>query len=308
MNRSKENSKLDCLGMGIMPLDFLISIPQFPVKGGKVDATNLCIQGGGPIPNAMVGLSRQGFRTAVIAVIGDDMTGQISLNELKKDKIDTSFIIQKKQPSATAFGFVENRSGRRTIALHRRITIQPRDLTLSRYPIPRILHLDGRDIGACLKLARWGKRVGALVTFDIGSIRNDVTSVLPFVDHLIVADAFAFPYTGTRSVKKSLQRLAKICPGTIVITRGTKGSVGFENGKLYRQKAFRVKAVDTTGAGDAFHVGYLYGLLEGKDISERLKLGSAVGALKCTQPGARAGMPTRRQLQRFLKNNPETYA
>ena len=294
--------------MGIVPLDFLVSVPKFPERGGKVDATDLCVQGGGPVPNVMIGLSRLGFDTAVIVVVGNDMMGQISISELKKDRVDTSFIITKKLPSASAFGFVEDGTGRRTIALYRKITIQPRDLTLSQYPTPKVLHLDGRDLKACLKLARWGKRVGATVTFDIGSVRNDVTAILPLVDHLVVADAFACPYTGTQNIKKALERLTEICPGTVVITQGTKGSIGLENGRFYRQKAFRVKAVDTTGAGDAFHVGYLCGLLEGKNIEERLKLGSAVGALKCTQLGARAGMPTRRQLQHFLTSNQNCYA
>lgn len=294
--------------MGIVPLDFLVTIPKFPERGGKVDATDLCIQGGGPIPNVMVGLSRLGFQTAVIVVVGDDMAGQISVEELKRDGVSTDYVIRKKRRSATAFGFVEENGGQRTIALHRKIGISPRDLDLPRYPIPRLIHLDGRDLDANMKLARWGRKHGAVISFDIGSVRDDVSPILPLIDHLAVADAFAFPYTGTQNIRKALQCLARICPGTVVITQGTKGSAGFENGKFYRQKAYRVNAVDTTGAGDAFHVGYLCGLLAGEDIQQRLRLGSAVAALKCTKPGAREGMPTRRRLNRFLESKAVTYA
>lgn len=306
--KKSHKAKIDCLGMGIIPLDFLVSIPEFPVKGGKVDASDLCIQGGGPVPNVMVGLRRLGYRTSIIAVVGDDMAGKLSIDELIKDKINPCFVIKKKKPSATAFGFVEEGSGQRTIALHRKISITSKDVILKNYPTPRVVHLDGRDLEANIKLAKWAKRNGALVSFDIGSVRNDVTNILPLVDHLVVADAFALPYTKTKNVKIALKKLSKICPGTIVITLGIKGAMALEDGKYYRSKASKVKAVDTTGAGDAFHVGYLSGLLDGKNIDERLNLGSIVAAIKCTKPGARGGMPTRRELNRFIKGNPKTYA
>ena len=301
-------AKIDCLGMGIIPLDFLVSIPEFPDKGGKVDACGLCIQGGGTIPNAMVGLARLGYKTSIIAVVGDDIAGKISIEELKKEKINPRFVIKKNKPSATAFGFIEKGSGRRTIALHRKISISTTDLTLHKYPTPRVVHLDGRDLEANIKLAKWGKQKGAIISFDIGSVRNDVTKILPLVDHLVVADAFALPYAKTKNVKTALNKLSTICPGTIVITLGTKGSIAYEKGKFYRCKAYKVDAVDTTGAGDAFHVGYLSGLLDGKDINDRLTFGSLVAAIKCTKPGARMGMPTLKELNKFIKGGPKTYA
>ncbi|MEW5994282.1 MAG: PfkB family carbohydrate kinase [Candidatus Zixiibacteriota bacterium] len=306
MSKTK-SAQIDCLGLGIMPLDLLYTVPRFPGAGGKVNATALCVQGGGPVPNAMVGLARLGRKTALVALLGHDWAGKMGLDELKKDRVDTRFLIFKKAPSATAAGFVEDGSGRRTIAFHRVAGISPRDLTTSRYPIPRIVHLDGRDLEACIKLAKWARRVGALVSFDIGSIRNDVSPVFPLVDHLVIADAYALPFTGSRTVKQAIHKLRRYCSGTIVVTQGTKGAVGFEDGNWSGQPAYRVNPVDTTGAGDAFHVGYLFGLLEGHDLSTRLKLGAAVAALKCLKPGARDGMPNRRQLQTFLKNKPATY-
>ncbi len=302
-----ESKRIDCLGMGIIPLDYLVSIPRFPSLGGKVDATDLTVQGGGPIPNAMVGLTRLGFKTSIVAVVGDDMAGRESIIQIKAEGVGHRYIIVKKnQLSATAYGFIEP-DGRRTIALHRDIFLNGRDVTPDAYPVPKILHLDGRDMEAAVKMAKWGQRVGATVTFDIGSVRNDVTAVLPYVDHLVVADAWALPYTGKRTVRTALSRLADKCDGTIVITEGIKGATGLEDGQYYHHPAYRVKAVDTTGAGDAFHVGYLMGLLEEEDLPMRLKLGNAVAALKCTVPGARAGMPKGSALNKFLKGRKRTY-
>ena len=98
------------------------------------------------------------------------------------------------------------------------------------------------------------------------------------------------------------------CPGAVVVTQGIRGSVGCERGRWVRQAAFRVPAVDTTGAGDAFHTGYIYGLLKGEDLSQRLRLGAATAALKCMQPGARTGLPNKSRLDRFMRRHRDMYA
>ncbi len=295
--------------MGIIPFDLLFSVPFYPKAGLKIDATAFHMQGGGPIPNVAVGLARLGFKSALITAVGDDPFGAIIKDELRRDKVDTRFIITKKQPSALAAGWIENGSGRRTMVLSRQIFVTPSDIDTSRYPIPRILHLDGRDMPATMRLARWGKKAGAIVSFDIGSVRNDVSSVFPLVDHLVVADGFAFPFAKTRSVKAAIKKLAALCPGTVVVTEGTKGSTGLDRstGKYVFQPAFKVKNIDTTGAGDCYHTGYLYGVLQRVSLAECMRLGAAAGALKCTKPGARTGIPNLRELMRFLKSNPPTY-
>jgi sugar/nucleoside kinase (ribokinase family) len=289
-------------------MDYLITVRSMPPPGGKADAEGLCVQGGGPVPNALIALSRLGVKTALIAAVGDDLTGDLIRRETERESIRSYFIIKKGRSSDSAYGFVEAESGRRTIALCRKISINARDLVLSRYPLPRAVHLDGRDLEACIKLARWGRKAGARIMFDIGSIRNDVSPIFPLVDHLVVSDVYALGFTGKRSVKRAIKSLAGYCPGSIVVTEGIEGATGFEDGVFYRHAAFRIKAVDTTGAGDSFHAGYLYGHLKGFDMTQRLRYGCAVAALKCAKPGARTGNPTLRQLTRFLKRDPETYA
>jgi len=128
------------------------------------------------------------------------------------------------------------------------------------------------------------------------------------VDHLVVADSFALPYTGARSPRQAVEKLQQLCPGVVVVTEGTNGSIGCDESGFVSQRAFKVENVDTTGAGDAFHTGYLYGLLHDLDLKKRLEFGSAVAALKCTRMGARTGIPTLSQVQRFLKKGPQVYA
>jgi sulfofructose kinase len=309
VKRKTPRYSIDALGLGIMPLDILFTIDRFPPPGGKLDARRMIMQGGGPIPNVMVGLARFGLRTAIITALGDDYAGEIGKREIARDNVNTDHLVIKRgQASDTAIGFVETKTGRRTIALHRGARLRPNDLNTERFPIPRLLHLDGRDLEACTKLARWGRKVGAIVTFDIGSVRNDVSPIFPLIDHLIVADTYAFPFTGKKTAIEAIAKLAKHCPGTIVVTEGIAGSTGSEDGSLDWHPSYKVKNVDTTGAGDAFHTGYFFALLAGRPLGERLWLGAATAALKCTAPGARSGIPTLEQVIRFLKRKPAIYA
>lgn len=298
---SKRKATIDCLGLGIAPLDILFTVPYYPKAGHKIDATNLIIQGGGPVPNCLVGLARLGVKTSFIGAFGNDLPGKLGIDELKRERVDTSQVIVKNDPSAAASGLIENGSGRRTIALYRQIEIKPSDLDTAQLPLPRIIHLDGRDLPACMKLARWGRKHGVPVSLDIGSMRNDVSALIPLVDHLVVADAFALPYTRTRMAKAAIEKLRLKCAGQIVVTEGLKGSLGFDGANWHSQRAYRVKNVDTTGAGDSFHAGYLCGILNGWPMAKSLQFGAAAAALKCTKPGARTGAPTRQEVEQFLK-------
>lgn len=290
------------LALGIIPFDLLYTIDKYPAPESKIDALNFFSQGGGPIPNCMVGLSRLGVSTAVIAAVGDDPFGHAMIKGLQDERVNTDhMLIKNNKQTAIATGYIEKGSGRRTMVLYRNIEVLPRDIKTNELPIPKIVHLDGRDMPATMKLARWAKKVGAIVSFDIGSMRNDVTELLPLVDHLVVADPFAFGFTKTRTAKAAIEELQKYCHGTIVVTEGLKGSTGLENGEYIHQKAFKVKNVDTTGAGDAYHSGYLYSLLHGLSLGRRMEFGAAVAALKCTRPGGQSGLPTLNAIKRFLR-------
>jgi len=299
----------DCLGFGIAPADILMQIDRYPRAGEKINATDAIVQGGGPIPTAMVTLARLGLKPALITAVGDDLFGRFVIDELNRDGIDTSLVIKKKTRTAIAAGWVEHGSGRRTISLDLGITLPASDIKTSRLPGAKVVHMDGRYLSACLKLARWAKRKGIPVSLDIGSMRNDVSELLPLVDHLVCADVYALGFTGCRSLRKALDVLRVICPGTIVVTAGTRGALGYTDADdvIYRP-AFKVKAVDTTGAGDAFHGGYLFGLIKGWSLEKRLEFASAVAALKCGQPGGRTGIPGYRKVRAFIKKDPPRYA
>jgi len=299
----------DCLGLGIAPVDILMQLKGYPTAGGKADAEKTTIQGGGPIPTAMVTLARLGKNPALLAAVGDDIFGKFVIDELNNENVDTSLIVIKKKPSAFAVGWVEKKSGRRSIVLDLNISVTSHDIKLNKLPNVRAVHLDGRFMPACLKLARWAKGNNVPVFMDVGSIRNDVSRLFPYVDHLICADEYALPYTGRKHIKDAIKKLKTKCNGTVVVTSGIKGSIGFEESEGFaRQKAFRVKAVDTTGAGDVYHGAYIFGFLSGMDLKNRMLTASAAAAIKCTKPGGRTAIPTYNQIRKFLTTGPKKYA
>ncbi len=295
--------------MGIAPVDILYQIKKYPKPGAKIDALDNTIQGGGPIPTAMVTLARLGLHPGLIAAVGDDLFGKFVIKELKVEGVDISRIIIKKDRTAIACGWFEHGSGRRTIVLNLKIKVNSRDINIENLTHVRAVHLDGRDLPASLKLARWAKKQNIPVIFDVGSMRNDVTKILPLVDHLVCAQDFALPYTKVGNIIDSIRRLSRLCHGTIVITAGIKGSIGYcrEEG-LAIARAYKVKTVDTTGAGDVYHGAYIFGLLKNWNLDKRMKFASAAAAIKCTKPGGRIGIPNLSQVVSFLKKGPRVYA
>ena len=144
---------------------------------------------------------------------------------------------------------------------------------------------------------------------DIGSIRNDVSPLFPLIDHLICSDDYALPFTRSRNIKLAIEKLRAKCRGTIVVTSGIKGSIGFDNSEGFaRQKAFKVKAVDSTGAGDVYHGTYIYGYLNGWGLKKRMEFASAAAAIKCTKPGGRTAIPTYHRIEQFLKTGAKKHA
>lgn len=118
-------------------------------------------------------------------------------------------------------------------------------------------------------------------------------------DYVVCSEEFV---SGMKlSLKDAFKKLSGGKAKAITITLGDKGSFTWHDGKIFMQKAFRVKAVDTTGAGDVFHGAYAYGVLQDWDIKKTVEFASAVAAMKCRKPGGRSGIPALREAMKFLK-------
>lgn len=295
---------IQVIGLGQACLDFLGRLKVYPEEDGKCELLDLHIQCGGPASTALVTLSRLGIQTSFLGSISDDHFGSEIVKGLKDEKVDSTYLkITPGYTSQFAFIAITQAGANRTVFWHQGSVphLRAADVDLSPFSKAKILHLDGLMIEACLEAARQARKRGLSVVMDAGTMRDGSRELVSLVDVLIASEGFAEPLVGRgASPEKVLAALRQLGPKEVIITRGSKESVGLSGEELLFQKAFSIDSVDTTGAGDVYHGGYIYGLLQGWDVPECMRFASATAALKCREIGARKGIPRLEEIKEFL--------
>lgn len=297
----------DVVGMGLNSVDFLSLVPEFPTLNSKMEMLRFSKQGGGQVATAMVALSRWGIRTKYIGKVGSDELGEFSLQSLSQEGVDVSSVMI--EPYATnqfAMIIVDGVSGERTILWNRdkRLMYREGELRKDEVCSGRLLHLDGHDIHAAIQCAGWANEEGIPTIVDLDKVEPLTSDLIKKIDFVITSARFPTLYTGISDREKALLELQRQTPGFLCTTLGRDGAIALVNGEFSHVEGFKVKAVDTTGAGDVFHAGFIYGLLQNWEVQEILKFANAVAALKCRELGGRKGIPTLKEIHEFLAPSP----
>ena len=297
--------QMDVIGLGYAGWDYLGIVPQTP----QFDASTMTLagfarSGGGPAATALVTLARLGARTGYLGVLGDDESGKQALADLRHKGVDTSHVvIRPGARSHTCMVLVEAATGRRSI-LCERGTLGKLVLTLADHRYisnARFLHLDGQFMDAAITAARWAKKSGVRVSLDANRPRPQLDKLLPLVHVLITSTGFPAAFTGLADLTQAMRALRAAGPETVVVTLGQEGCTYLEGDKSRHVPAYPVKVIDTTGAGDAFHGAYLFGLLQGWQGRQTARFANAVAGLNCRALGGRAALPTLTEVQAFLR-------
>ena len=254
----------------------------------------------------MTALQRLGLKTAYAGRFGSDEDGRFGLRAIQYEGVNLDYAETiDGADNQVAFIIIDARSGERTIIWDRdeRLSYRPDEAPIEAASRGRILHLDAHDPPACAVIAKAAHESGAIVTADIDNIYGGLPELLPLIDVLITSSSFPHRVTGISDARASLVEM-KACYGCEIvgITLGVRGALIYCEGEFIESPAFAVPGGcrDTTGAGDAFHAGFIYGMLRGEDLEMCLKLGNAVAALKCRGLGARTALPTAGELEDFL--------
>ena len=316
MVRSNSSDKIqfDCIGFGMNAVDYLSILDPYPDLDEKVEVIESSMQGGGPVPTAMVSLAKLGAKVAYIGKIGDDPEGRFVKAELEKEGVNTDYMIMDKESeTARAFIWVDKNTGKRTVALdktklnHTKID----ELKFLNSISTRFLHIDAREPEVNIFMSRWAKNLGAKVSLDVGSLRSAVNSVFPFVNHLIVSKRFACGFTKLSDPFSACKELMKKGFETVVVTIGEDGCIcGSPGGldmsgredEIFHSSGFPVEVVDTTGAGDVFHGAFIYGLLQKWNLKKTARFACATAAMKCRKLGGRSGIPNLAEVFDFMED------
>ncbi len=295
---------VDFLGLGLNSADTLIRLPHFPALDSKVPILSTETLPGGQAASATVACRRWGLRTRYIGKIGSDWAGRLQRQEFAREEIETHWIEVPGCPSQAAYILIDQHSGERTILWQRdpRLDMTPDDLRRDWITQTRLLHLDGHPPAPAAVAARWAREAGAIVTADLDNIYPGVEDLLASVDYLIASREFPARLTGIDNLLEALPEISRrFGCGVAGATLGRDGALAWDGTSLHYCPAFRVEAMDTTGAGDIFHAAFAFALLEGQPLDHILEFSCAAAALNCTALGARGGIRPVSEVLQLMK-------
>ncbi|HYX29707.1 MAG TPA: carbohydrate kinase family protein [Pyrinomonadaceae bacterium] len=303
-----DQKEFDAVGFGLNAVDHLLVVSEYPAFDTKTRFTSYEKAAGGQTASAMVALQRLGMQTAYAGRFGSDEAGRFGLLSLEYEGVNLEFAETiAGADNQVAFIIIEERTGERTIIWDRddRLSYRADEAPIDFATCGRVLHLDAHDPPACAVMARAAHPAGAIVTADIDNIYEGLPELLPLIDVLIGSSEFPERLTGISDLQSSIVEIKSRYGCTIVgATLGSRGAVVYLNDQFIESPAFAVPGGcrDTTGAGDAFHAGFIYGMLRDEELETCMKLGNAVAALKCRALGGRFALPTADELNEFLVN------
>jgi sulfofructose kinase len=294
--------KVDLVGVGLNATDTVIPLAGFPVRGSKVEYRSVDILPGGQVATTVVACQRWGLQTRYVGKLGDDSAATLHRNAFAQAGVETQITTVAGGASAQSLILVDG-EGERTVLCRRddRLVLQPGDLDKAWVENARALHVDGYDTAAATVAAKWARAAGIPVIADLDELYPGVEELIENIDYLIVSRDFPCRLMQELDLELALKLMQRRfgCLLTAA-TLGPDGVLAWDGEHLLHTSAFCVPVVDTTGAGDIFHAGFIYGLLQGWELERRLEFACAAAALNCMAVGARGGIQTLEAIEELM--------
>lgn len=284
--------RVDLVGVGLNATDTLIQLDTYPVAGSKVEYQAQSVLPGGQAATTVVACAQWGMNARYVGKLGDDHAAAIHRHAFAQAGVDARLIAVPGGASPQSLILVDG-SGERTVMCRRdeRLILQPSDLMREWIESARVLHLDGYDTAAAAQAARWARAASIPVVADLDEVYPGVESLIENIDYLIVSRDFPSRLMREPDLETALRKMQSRY-GCILTaaTLGHDGVLAWDGGRFHRRQAYRVTVADTTGAGDIFHAGFIYGLYRGWALDRQLDFACAAAALNCMSAGARGGI------------------
>ena len=291
---------------GIIVLDEVFRVAQFPEPDGKVQAKGFFVVNGGCAANAAVAIARLGGRAALAGPMGgppgEDENGDRVLRALARENVDCA-ACQRVDGLATALSAIfMNERGDRTIVTYRDERIAaatPRDPDRIVTAADAVL-ADNRYPEFVRPICEAARRRGLPVVLDGDRPTVEDDPLFRIASHVVFSWECLRETTGAADLAEGLLRIAARTDAFLAVSNGPDDIVYLDHGGARRVPVFKIDAVDTLGAGDAFHGGFALAIAEGRSEVEAMRFGAAVAGIKCTRIGGSAGAPTRAEVEAFI--------
>lgn len=290
--------------VGNATLDRIWNVPHLPQPGHKIRSLGYLEVGGGQAANAAVAASRLGGDVSLICAIGSDMIGTAILDQLRAERVDLASVHFVNGARSISSAILVETGGERAIIgdVDPRLHAKTPALDLAGVAHARAVLTDVKWPAAAEQVLREARRLQIPTVLDIEpAAAGNHERLCPLADHAIFGQAGLTAFTATDDPDAGLQFAYERLRVTCGVTLGPQGVRMLSSTGFVAIPAPKVTVVDTTGAGDAFHGAYALAIGEGQDSSAAARFASAVAALKCTKPGGRAGLPTRAEVERFMR-------
>jgi sugar/nucleoside kinase (ribokinase family) len=314
----------DLVGLGSAIVDFVPSSLGVPLKEVKLFSPSA----GGAVSNILVGGSRLGLGTSLLGCVGDDEFGEFILEDLRNEKVDVSMVKRVKERTTGIAFYSLDKTGERHYVFYRipghsdpESMLRKDDIRKERFVQTKVFHLSESLLRgtATRNTVYWilkrAKKKGVIVSYDpnvreslwINQEDFDDTQhkVIGFTDILMSTYEEMKVITHEESIPQILDTALSIGP-SVVVVRFDERYILATKDKEYQIPIFPVKAVDTSGAGDAFDAGFLFGYIRKWPLDKSVLLGGAVAAIKVSKIGTKSGLPNREEAMKFLdKSKPK---
>lgn len=290
------------VGVGLNATDTLIVVPHHPERGSKLESPSVGVLPGGQVASAVVACQRWGLRTRYVGKLGDDPAATLHCQEFARAGVEAQIVIAHGSTSHQSFILVDPSGERTVIRRHdEKLLLQPAELKREWISNARALLIDGCDTAAATTAAEWAREAHIPIIADFDEAYPRIEELMKKVDYLIVSRDFPQMVCGESDLKNSLPLLhSRFECRLTAATLGSDGVLAWDGREFHHACAFQVSVVDTTGAGDIFHAGFIYALLQGWSLQRQLEFACAAAALNCTANGARGGISTVDEIQKLM--------
>lgn len=297
-----EASKVDLVGVGLNATDTLIKVPRYPERGSKVESESVSVLPGGQVASAVIACQQWGLQTRYVGKLGDDPAAALHRQEFARAGVETQIVTAEGCASHQSFILVDP-SGERTVVRRQdeQLVLRPEELKREWISKARALLLDGCDTAAAIIAAKWAREMYIPVIADFDDAYPGIDELMKNVDYLVVSRDFPQMVCGESDLKNSLPLLQRrfACQLTAA-TLGSEGALAWDGQRFHHACAYRVPVVDSTGAGDIFHAGFIYALVQGWPLQRQLDFACAAAALNCTANGARGGIRPVDEIEKLI--------